>query len=642
MLYKDHPDNILGVNNANNLYNSSLVAANADGSMIERQEYMQGLIGALTAGTAIVKGTANAGTNSTTEIPITSLAGFTNDFFNDHFYMQVLVNANSAGNAPESQVRKITDYVSSTGTFTCDAFSAAVEASDLVLILHESQVAIGRNDADNVYDSSTVAANAAGSVLERLEALKDAVDAVDNYVDAEITAIKAVTDVIPDAGALTTISGKIDAIDNYVDGANLEKLSSAADGGTHSYPDSVVQDSMLAYIMSKADPAVITSFDNATDSLEAISDKITAVDDYIDTEIATLGTKIDAVDDLIDGANLEKLTSAADGGTHAYPDAVAQESVIAYILSKSANPVTTSYDNQTDSLEAISDKIDTVDDLIDNAALEKLTGAADGEDVYPAAVANDSVIAKIISKANPAASSSYDNTTDSLEALSDKITTIDDFLDGAALEKLTGAADGGTHQYPDAVVQESVIAYILSKSADPVTTSYDNQTDSLEAISDKITAVDDYVDTEVTALQTSIDAFAAAGGDGKAVVRKTVTFSNTDADVNLFTITAGVNFKLYAFCTTNCESAGTCTIGVDLGATAIIADTAATDLEANDIWHDAAPDASVELKSVHEEYTAYGGTIVLDVEAAHQVDSGVIEFVCIYSPLSATGAIAAA
>lgn len=38
MAYKDHPDNILGANNTNNAYSSSSVAANKDGSILERLE----------------------------------------------------------------------------------------------------------------------------------------------------------------------------------------------------------------------------------------------------------------------------------------------------------------------------------------------------------------------------------------------------------------------------------------------------------------------------------------------------------------------------------------------------------------------------------------------------------------------------
>lgn len=40
MAYKDHPDNILGANNSNNAYSSSSVAANADGSILERLEQL--------------------------------------------------------------------------------------------------------------------------------------------------------------------------------------------------------------------------------------------------------------------------------------------------------------------------------------------------------------------------------------------------------------------------------------------------------------------------------------------------------------------------------------------------------------------------------------------------------------------------
>ena len=149
-MYRDHPDNILGVNTADNLFSSSSVAADADGSMIERLEYIQGIVSALTAGSNILQGAQETAT-STTSIKIAGLAGFGDDFFNNHWYMQVLHNNNSAGNAPEHQVRQITDYASATGTFTCTAFSAAVETDDLCVVLHESWVAIGRDDDDNSY-----------------------------------------------------------------------------------------------------------------------------------------------------------------------------------------------------------------------------------------------------------------------------------------------------------------------------------------------------------------------------------------------------------------------------------------------------------------------------------------------------------
>ncbi len=166
--FQDNIGNILGTNTADNLYNSDTVAANANGSMIERQEYIQAAVAALTTGAVLLTGAQDTA-SSTTSIKISELTGFGDDFFNTQFYIQVLNNANSAGASPENETRQITDYVSSTGTFTCTAFGAAVEVGDLCLILHESQIAIGRDDSDNVIATTNVVANADGSILERIE-----------------------------------------------------------------------------------------------------------------------------------------------------------------------------------------------------------------------------------------------------------------------------------------------------------------------------------------------------------------------------------------------------------------------------------------------------------------------------------------
>lgn len=75
--------------------------------------------------------------------------------------------------APTSEIKQITDYVGSTGTFITGAFSQVVEPLDDILVLHESLVAIGEDDASNVFDSSAVTANRDGSLLERTEFLID-------------------------------------------------------------------------------------------------------------------------------------------------------------------------------------------------------------------------------------------------------------------------------------------------------------------------------------------------------------------------------------------------------------------------------------------------------------------------------------
>jgi hypothetical protein len=77
---------------------------------------------------------------STTTLVLTNLAGFPEDIFNDDFYIEVIRNDNNVGLAPEHEIRLVTDYVSATGTFTTNAFSANVEAGDLVAVIHHSLV----------------------------------------------------------------------------------------------------------------------------------------------------------------------------------------------------------------------------------------------------------------------------------------------------------------------------------------------------------------------------------------------------------------------------------------------------------------------------------------------------------------------
>jgi len=77
---------------------------------------------------------------STVTLVMPNLAGMPDDIFNDDFYAEIIRNDNNVGLAPEHEIRLITNYVGATGTFTCDAFTANVEADDLVAIIHHSLI----------------------------------------------------------------------------------------------------------------------------------------------------------------------------------------------------------------------------------------------------------------------------------------------------------------------------------------------------------------------------------------------------------------------------------------------------------------------------------------------------------------------
>lgn len=134
--------------------------------------------------------------------------------------------------------------------------------------------------------------------------------------------------------------------------------------------------------------------------------------------------------------------------------------------------------------------------------------------------------------------------------------------------------------------------------------------------------------------------------------KKTVTFAGgttngigddggTQDPYTLFTVTGTVAAKCFAKCTTNLAGdTATVAVGTVASPTALITTTTATDIDANEIWHDATPDASVELSSVATEKIV-SADIVLTTATA-DVTSGAIEVYCIWYPLSPDGNVVAA
>ena len=134
--------------------------------------------------------------------------------------------------------------------------------------------------------------------------------------------------------------------------------------------------------------------------------------------------------------------------------------------------------------------------------LAKMYYAADGTGAFPATLANDSALAMIMANGSTATASTYNNTTDSLEALGDHTKTL-----------ITVGAGTGTA--PTGITNESILAFIMASGATATASTFDNTTDSLQAISDKITALEG-----VNFMMTATSAGAAAtfisttGGDG--------------------------------------------------------------------------------------------------------------------------------
>lgn len=134
----------------------------------------------------------------------------------------------------------------------------------------------------------------------------------------------------------------------------------------------------------------------------------------------------------------------------------------------------------------------------------------------------------------------------------------------------------------------------------------------------------------------------------KYLARKTVTFSNTSGTVNLFTVTGMVVHTLMAVCKTSLasEDVGTLEVGVDGWTDMWFATATATDIDAGTVYSMGTatwvtpPTSPAGWDTMLVYSQVYGQDTIATV--ANQIDSGVIEFYCLWTPLSSDGLVEAA
>lgn len=152
---------------------------------------------------------------------------------------------------------------------------------------------IGANDADNGFDSSLVAANENGSVLERLEAIKDQVVAADALLDVPTE----------DLATDETINQVVGKKSDTTAGTSLVALLKQTLAAIAVPTEDLATDSLIAQVVGKKSDTVAGT--SLVALLKQVLAAITAVDDYVDTEIAAIITKLvkatgdEATDDTI-------------------------------------------------------------------------------------------------------------------------------------------------------------------------------------------------------------------------------------------------------------------------------------------------------------------------------------------------------
>lgn len=123
-----------------------------------------------------------------------------------------------------------------------------------------------------------------------------------------------------------------------------------------------------------------------------------------------------------------------------------------------------------------------------------------------------------------------------------------------------------------------------------------------------------------------------------------VTFdANTTGKVGtqtLFNVTGTVAVRLFAIVQTDVTGSGSIAIGTAISSTGLITTTTGTDLDAGEIWHDATPDASVELSSVVAEKIV--NQDIIATITSNTLTAGRILFVAIWKPISENASLVSA
>lgn len=118
-------------------------------------------------------------------------------------------------------------------------------------------------------------------------------------------------------------------------------------------------------------------------------------------------------------------------------------------------------------------------------------------------------------------------------------------------------------------------------------------------------------------------------------------YDGTGNPATLFTVTGTVFMKLIGLCTADLAGAtATVAVGTAKNTAGLIAQSTATDIDVDEIWHDATPDASVEATTVAAEKIVNQN--VIQTVGTANITSGAIEYVCLWRPLSEGATVAAA
>lgn len=137
----------------------------------------------------------------------------------------------------------------------------------------------------------------------------------------------------------------------------------------------------------------------------------------------------------------------------------------------------------------------------------------------------------------------------------------------------------------------------------------------------------------ITSSETWQTAVSAPGTFDGGTTNARGDHDGTADPTTLFTVTGVVKVKVVGIVTVDLAGASaTIEVGTAKNTAGIIAQSTATDLDANEIWHDATPDASVEAATVATE--RYVIQNIIETIATANITGGNLYYVCEWRPVT--------
>lgn len=120
-------------------------------------------------------------------------------------------------------------------------------------------------------------------------------------------------------------------------------------------------------------------------------------------------------------------------------------------------------------------------------------------------------------------------------------------------------------------------------------------------------------------------------------------YNGTGNPATLFTVTGDVLLTIFAVCNTDLAGASaTISVGATGNTAAIIPVTTATDIDDGDVWVDTVPGVGVQALPSASIFAVNDGADIIQTVATADITAGVIEYYCLWRPLSSDGKVVAA